>query len=357
MNKAAQDYEKQFIKNNLNKILKYYGFKENPGTNWDCLKERHKNHKRKITVRKDYCCCHCGIKGDSFNVVAEMEGLNLFPEIYKKAKEILNIGDLSNYTPPKPNKIKVEKEIEEARKEKEYYRTQLKVLNNNIIKYDQYSNYNYFNRRGINKKWIFEKHKIIVGNPKDIIPACFYSDKIRNIDMYSNIIPIWEKGKIVNCLLRRDDSHRMAKYSSLKVLNLSHLPLKIYNSDLLRNKLENEIIYITEGVFDALSFENEKRKAISINSTVMINRLLDIININKSKYKNVVFAIALDADQPGIEAANRLHKKLLEINMVSKILKLQKYNDINDFYINDKKEFLDKLNQIESALKKIIYKL
>ena len=71
--------EKEYIKSNLKRILKYYGLKENPGTNWDCLEERHSNNKRKIKVTNDYCCCHCGIKGDSFNVIQFFERYSLIP--------------------------------------------------------------------------------------------------------------------------------------------------------------------------------------------------------------------------------------------------------------------------------------
>lgn len=351
--------EKSYIRNQLKTILKFYGLKEN-NSNWDCLSERHSNNKNKVTVRDDYCCCHCGIKGDVFNVISELEGINDFPGIYKRAQEILNIDnekiDYKRYT-KKENK----KQVEEKKNLIKAIEYNLEVLNNNINNYNEYSNYNYFNRRGINRKEIFDKNKIIVSSPKNIIPSIFYSNKIHNFDIYSNIIPIFENGKVVNCILRRNDYNKMAKFSKLKVLSLSNLPLKIYNADILKKELSG-FIYITEGIFDCFSFENEKRQAISINSITMRNRLFDIINKNKDKYKNAMFIISFDFDTKGkinhgLEAARDLHKKLKDMNLNSKILKIQDYKDVNEFYVNDKAGFRNKLNKLENTLKRIIYSI
>lgn len=353
--------EKEYIKANLKKILKYYGLKENNNTNWDCLEGRHENHKRKIKVTETYCCCHCGIKGDSFNVIQFFEGYskNDFLKALSKAKEILSISENEKFEhTSKPNKEKQTKQ----KKEYEELQKNLLLLNKNInfylnkkhIDYRSKPTDFYFRKRGIDNLNVLDN--VLTMNPKKVIPSFFYSEKIKNIGDYENIIPIYEKGIIKNCILRRKNNN------GIKVLNLRNTPLKIYNADILRNELKDEIVYITEGIFDCLSFENENKKAISINSITMINRLFDIININKKKYKNVVFVIAFDFDSDkkknyGLLAAQDLQKKLTDININSKILKIQNYNDINDFYVQDKETFLYKLNVLEKALNKIIYKI
>lgn len=354
--------EKEYIKSNLKKILQYYGLKENNNTNWDCLEERHTNNKRKIKVTSNYCCCHCGIKGDSFNVIQFFEGYSKsdFLKSLEKAREILSINENErfNHKPQAPNK----KEQTKKKKEHEELQKNLKLLNYNInfylnkkhIDYRSKPTDFYFKNRGINNTNVLSN--VLTMNPEKVIPSFFYSEKIKNISDYENIIPIYEKGIIKNCILRRKNN------TGIKVLNLKNAPLKIYNADILRSELKNEIVYITEGIFDALSFENENKKAISINSITMSNRLFDIININKKKYKNVVFVIAFDFDTKGkknygLEAAQGLQKKLTDININAKILKIQDYNDINDFYVQDKKSFVYKLEVLEKALSKIIYKI
>lgn len=354
--------EKEYIKSNLKKILIYYNLKENSSTNWDCLKERHSNNKRKITVTNDYCCCHCGIKGDSFNVIQFFEGYSKsdFLKTLEKAREILSINENErfNHKPQTPNK----KEQTKKKKGFEELQKNLKLLNYNInfylnkkhIDYRSKPTDFYFRKRGINNTNVLSN--VLTMNPDKVIPSFFYSEKIKNIGDYENIIPVYEKGIIKNCILRKKNNN------GIKVLNLKNTPLKIYNADILRDELKDEIIYITEGIFDCLSFENENKKAISINSITMSNRLFDIININKKKYKNVVFVIAFDFDSDkkknyGLLAAQELQKKLTEININSKILKIQNYNDINDFYVQDKETFIYKLDILEKALKKIIYKI
>lgn len=348
--------EKEYIKLNLKKILKYYGLKENFGTNWDCLDYRHNNHFKKMTVKNNYCCCHCGIKGDSLNVIAYFEGYTNkeFTKTIKKAKEILNIENEQFEHTNQPNKKEQEKKIQEHKNLKE----NLFKLDKNIknaLKSESKFNYWYFKKRGINNKELL--NKMLIMNPENVIPSFFYSEKSKKyLKDYTNIIPILENGKVVNCILRKKNNN------GLKVLNLKNAPLKIYNADILRNELKNEIVFITEGIFDCLSFENENRKAISINSITMSNRLFDIININKNKYKNVVFVIAFDFDfqgkkNYGLEAAQDLQKKLTEININSKILKIQKYNDINDYYVQDKESFIYRLEILEKALNRIIYRI
>lgn len=354
MNRQELEREKIYIKMNIKKVLKFYGVIET-NTNWHCLVSRHKNNKNKMTVKNNYCCCHCGIKGDSFNVIAELEGLTDFTTIYNRAKDILGLSsnDIAKFV---PNKKELEKEESEKKENQIKLRKNLIELNENLKKYleKNNSNYNYFIKRGITSPQLLKK--MIVINPEDVIPSFFYSEKIKNLGLYENIIPIWEHGKIVNCILRKNDLLNNAKYNNLKILNLK-APLKIYNSDLIRNELKG-IVYITEGIFDALTFENEGKKAISINSITMINRLFDIININKNKYKGVIFVIAFDFDKNGkrnygYEAAKELQKKLKEINIISKILKINQYNDINEYYVKDKKTFVKKLNIIENHLNKI----
>lgn len=354
--------EKEYIKTNLKKILIYYGLKENLNTNWDCLKERHNNNKRKIKVTSNYCCCHCGINGDSFNVISYFEGYTKsdFLKTLEKAREILSINENERFShkPQTPNK----KEQTKQKKEYEELQKNLLLLNKNInfylnkkhIDYRSKPTDFYFRKRGIDNLTVLDN--VLTMNPKKVIPSFFYSEKIKNIGDYENIIPVYEKGIIKNCILRRKNNN------GIKVLNLRNTPLKIYNADILRNELKNEIVYITEGIFDCLSFENENKKAISINSITMINRLFDIVNINKKKYKNVVFVIAFDFDVKGkknygLTAAKDLQNKLNEIDINSKILMIQDYNDINDFYVQDKKTFIYKLEVLEKALNKIIYKI
>jgi len=323
------DKDKQYIKDNLEKILLYYGAippKTQKG-NWTCLKSRHKTPENSLTVKENICCCSCGIKGDSFSIIRNMDGLDDFYEVVEKGLNILGC-DLSTRDRSQPEHKQTKVEIK-----KKQYDIDLTNIISEYYKNMQEWQYKYFYKRGIYNTKLFNKYKILIENPVKIFPKEILPDSKR-LYMYRNIIPVWEGDKIKNCILRKDD-----KFSNtgLKVLNLKDIPLKIFNINYLYKVKENDFLFITEGIFDCLSFENFGYKAISINSVGMINRFIDKVIYNKTHLmeNKIKFIISFDNDKAGIEGSNKLDEMLRKLGLTSYCFKLRNYKDINEFYIKN----------------------
>ena len=60
---------------------------------------------------------------------------------------------------------------------------------------------------------------------------------------------------------------------------------------------EQELLFICEGVFDAISIEEQGLKAISLNSTSNTKRLIEAIKKNIETAKTYKYIIATDTDE------------------------------------------------------------
>lgn len=175
---------------------------------------------------------------------------------------------------------------------------------------------------------VFE-NKFIVANPKDVFPIEFLP-KVNNIDAYEYIIPVWNDAKVVNCILRRNNTKST---ENNKTLNLKGLGVKFFNSDYLKNEKR---IFVTEGVFDCLSLEMLGYKSICLNSTNMSNKFIELVNNNIDTCKDSTFILAFDNDDAGNKAKETIYKALKELNLKVSILSFGKTGqDINDYYLED----------------------
>lgn len=336
---------KNEIKRNLKRILNYYGAKQG-AILWDCVPSRHENPRDNLSIKGDVCCCHCGLKGDSLSVIAEMECLDIkrdFPKIIKKGKEILNLNDEEFRGKPEPSKyIKPRKQCNNNKYD----------LTNIITDYknNHNCNYVYFYKRNIRNKSLLDKYKIITCNPLQVINSKLLP-YVNNLRAYRNIIPVWENGKIVNCILRRDDYFSK---EGKKILNLKGLPLKIWNSDYLRQSEFKDVFFVTEGIFDALSFEDIGLKGVALNSVVMINKFITIIkeNLAQLKKNECSFLIVFDSDQAGRNYREKLKNMLGELKLNVRLITLKDYKDVNEFYVNDGQTLARKSKMLVEAFKK-----
>lgn len=336
---------KEIIKNNLENILKYYGAK--PGKlNWQCIPGRHKTPNFDLTVKNGLCCCHCGIEGDSLSVIGFLENLDTkkdFPEIIRKGMEILN-----NQTSVRNYRGLKKKRIDLNNKKNPSTIINLTKIISQEFKKAKKREYLYFYSRGITNIGLFRKYKFLVRNPEKILPKELLPN-LYNIYAYEYQIPVWESGEVVNLILRRNDKKSV---KNKKILNLKSVKLKIFNIDYLKES--QECLFLTEGVFDALSFENEGYKAIALNSISMKNRFIDSVKENIKNFENTIFFVSLDADKYGKTAAKKIIDGLKELGLKAFNLSIKNgYKDINEYYVKDKKTFLKSLNWIkENIIKK-----
>lgn len=345
---------KDEIKNNLEKILIYYGAvpSKSDGMNWNCIPSRHGDSKEDLTVKGNICCCHCGIQGDSFSVIGELENLDYrnkkdFLLIAKKASEILNLPvNKNNYYSPKSNNYK-EKEKQKKKNVPNFDLT--KIITENFKRANK-NQYMYFFKRGLSFQ-VMSRYKMVVSNPRKVFPLVILP-KLNNIWAYEYIIPVWKDGKVVNCILRRND---LKSKNNKKTLNLKGYNVEIINLDYLKeNNLE--YVFICEGWADAMSFENLGHKAIALNSVTMINRLIETIKENINNLKNVTFFVIFDIDQKGWGQiwAKKLIAKLIDLNLNAYNLKIKnQYKDVNDYYVKDINSFKSSINNLLEKIRKV----
>lgn len=342
----SKKMEKSEITNKLEEVLMYYGCEpgKSPKANWTCVPNRHNGPNPDLSIKGDVCCCHCGIAGDAINVIKIMEGYSNdkegFLNALKKGYEILNFGIYV------PEKFKIRKKTDSKTFEEKDF---TKIINEKFKKAKR-GDYQYFYNRGITNDNVFLNVKPIVGIPTSVFPHA-NTPSLANIYDYNYMIPVWENNKVVNCILRRNDEK--STYGN-KVVNLKNLNVKFFNSDCLRQKDPN-IIFITEGIFDALSFMEFFQESICLNSGMMANRFCETIEKEKETLNNKMFVIALDNDKIGKEATRKIKEKFNELNIKYVSISLdEKYKDINDYLVADRVKFIKSMfKAIEYCEKKM----
>lgn len=157
----------------------------------------------------------------------------------------------------------------------------------------------HFFNRGIPNELI-EKYKLIV-------------TQIDNRDCM--ILPVWEKGKIVYFTKRflddKDPKYKNAPGTA-----------QIFNIDYLKDP-EKSMVFLTEGIFDALSLEAMGYNAIALGGVKQVDKMKEVI---KQAVCNTVFLTAFDNDIAGQECKAEFPYKAIEIP--------KQFKDINEWYVN-----------------------
>ena len=190
---------------------------------------------------------------------------------------------------------------------------------------------NLFIRRGISQE-VQEKYKLgyILKGFNEIIKAYkkeygekspFLEKMNKNFDNYKYIIPVSDD----YFFLRSDIPNVKPKEYKL----MGH-PSKLFNEEYM--SLENEIIFICEGIFDSLSFEELGYKSISLGGVVNQNKFINLLD------KKNIFVLAFDNDEAGRSATESFSEKLQSKNQLSMVFEFdEKYKDINEYLIADRK--------------------
>ena len=106
-------------------------------------------------------------------------------------------------------------------------------------------------------------------------------------------IPIYEQGQPVAYIGRAIDSQAQLRYKN------SQGTIQPFNIDYLSKEAEqeDEPLFICEGVFDAISIEEQGKKAIALNSTQNVDKFLDALKEHKDTASKYKFIIATDNDE------------------------------------------------------------
>lgn len=289
--------------------LEKYHNVTSPKRFFHCLNPNHidNNPSMMFTDKYNICkCFSCGVSYDIYDLIGLDYDLHSFKEQLEKVQE-LYLG----YVP-------VKKEVK-------------KEIDNKIYDYTNYYNKCFKNRykttyleqRGITRELI-DKYKIGYDEERKLVvfpinKHCYFARSVVNNDKIKNrgSSDIWNKKYI---------------------------------------KENNQLVYVTEGIIDALSLEviDPNVKVMSINGVGNSNSLVYALKENNF---NGTIGIAFDKDGAGKKATDELKKELAKINvnsfstsMIATFDDISKVKDINMALINNKDLLKRNYEYINSAL-------
>lgn len=274
-----------------------------------CLNPNHidNNPSMMFTDKYNICkCFSCGASYDIYDLIGLDYDLHSFKEQLEKVQE-LYLG----YVP-------VKKEVK-------------KEIDNKIYDYTNYYNKCFKNRykttyleqRGITRELI-DKYKIGYDEERQLV-----------------VFPINKHCYFARSVVNND---KIKSRGSSDIWNKKYI------------KENNQLVYVTEGIIDALSLEviDPNVKVMSINGVGNINSLIYALKENNF---NGTIGIVFDKDGAGKKATDELKKELAKINvnsfstsMIVTFDDISKVKDINMALINNKDLLKRNYEYINSAL-------
>lgn len=295
-------------------LQKYHNV-TSPKRFFHCLNPNHidNNPSMMFTDKYNICkCFSCGASYDIYDLIGLDYDLHNFKEQLEKVQE-LYLG----YVP-------VKKEVK-------------KEIDNKIYDYTNYYNKCFKNRykttyleqRGITRELI-DKYKIGYDEERQLV-----------------VFPINKHCYFARSVVNND---KIKSRGSSDIWNKKYI------------KENNQLVYVTEGIIDALSLEviDPNVKVMSINGVGNINSLVYALKENNF---NGTIGIVFDKDGAGKKATDELKKELAKINvnsfstsMIATFDDISKVKDINMALINNKDLLKRNYEYINSALLQCINK-
>lgn len=289
-------------------LQKYHNV-TSPKRFFHCLNPNHidNNPSMMFTDKYNICkCFSCGASYDIYDLIGLDYDLHNFKEQLEKVQE-LYLG----YVP-------VKKEVK-------------KEIDNKIYDYTNYYNKCFKNRykttyleqRGITRELI-DKYKIGYDEERQLV-----------------VFPINKHCYFARSVVNND---KIKSRGSSDIWNKKYI------------KENNQLVYVTEGIIDALSLEviDPNVKVMSINGVGNINSLIYALKENNF---NGTIGIVFDKDGAGKKATDELKKELAKINvnsfstsMIDTFDDISKVKDINMALINNKDLLKRNYEYINSAL-------
>lgn len=305
----AQDY-KQYIYNYLSD---YHGIKDFK-KNFNCLNPDHTDNDPSMSFysKNNTCRCFgCGAKYDIFDLIKLDFGIDDFKEQLNKVMEIYEGKSLPV----------LKNEIDEKEFEPHDYTNYFKYCLRNQDETE------YLEKRGISRNLQKKYH---IG----------YDCKNKRV-----VFPINRY-----CYFARSTEDK----AKIKSPGISYL----WNEKLLLDSDSTDLIYVTEGIIDALSLEmvRENIKVISLNGLNNYNRLIQLLS---NKEENPGIVLVFDNDYKGQSFLDQVYNELKEMNI--KVFKSVFFSyqgkDVNDALLEDKDSLKSLVEYYDTACKDLIYKL
>ena len=263
-------------------------------------------------------CPVCG-GNDHFTIYSKTNSYNSFSgccqggSVYKYLQEVQGMdeddareelselsGNKESVPNPQPTKA-----IEIETPEIVYTETIIELYNKQTDKDKEY----FFNR-GIGTELI-NKYKLCIGDINKLNPKAYGNRAI---------IPVWENGEVTRWNSRALEENPKIKYMKSPGKSV------YFNAEYLKTAEPGDVIVITEGEFDALSFETIGFNAIAIQGVQNYDRFIETAR------KDIILLTAFDTDDAGQSKTGGNSIKIPG-----------DYKDINEWLQTNKDEFRENI--------------
>ena len=364
---------KKIINDKLNFFLeKLYDVTTTKG-NFRCVSGDHADNDPSMSIYLDRegkshaKCFACNAHYDSIDLIARKYNLNVSnKDDFKKAIEIgcemLGI-ELDSYTPSAqydfknfadhhpaatPTDTKVNTSVYPVKDEKfpiepcENFNSEVEFAHNNLM--NNKDALKHFSDRGLSLDTI-KKYKLGYApkGARNLLNE--YPSLVEKMPSapYPYVLPVINSIGIVNYLVfeiavRNEKSPKYIKPSNIDGL--------IFNERYLYQRV-TEPVFVTEGIYDALSVEEVGYKAIALMG-VGYNRLLQFCKA----FRHYTLILSLDNDKAGTETIKKLSEELKNIG-IKHIIRQSLKKDFNEDLIDDRKTFSDLLQSAVADAKKV----
>jgi replicative DNA helicase len=237
---------------------------------------------------------NCCTGGDVINFIKQVEKLD-----HKAA--VKRLEEFAEVTPVAARKGKVKTAPTPAALESDF---------TDLINTLALNETDYYSSRGLSDKIINEYklgyhpqglNGVIVENMN--FDSTILEKTSKKMYCYQYILPIWNANGTCSYFISRLNETAAAEKElevKPKTHNLTGYNTRLFNDRyLVKGFTSEKIIFVTEGIFDALSYETIGYKAIALNSVQNKNKLVALLKQNKDHLKDKIFILIGDNDKAG----------------------------------------------------------
>lgn len=205
---------------------------------------------------------------------------------------------------------------------------------------------NYFLNRGLTAKTV-EKYKLGYhqeGYNFAIKESLILEEKENELmRAYKYFLPIFDVDGVCRYFITRFDEGAVPSWANNygKTHNPKGMKIRLFNDRYMHGyKVPGEFVFITEGIFDALSLEEFDYPSIALNSVENANLFLEILSQAPENIRSKTFILIPDNDNAGERLSVRLKEGLKKLGLELKVIKLPaEYKDCNDYLVSSREGF------------------